>query len=245
MNKNPKKDERAGVGMAFTCAWVGMLVVYVVSNFDKVTNLDPNEFGDFLAGAFGPVALFWLVIGYFQQGEELQQNTEALRLQHEELVRSVAEQKLLVAEQQAQTAIAKTQLEEQRRRYVEESLDRMRAAQPRFVVSGHFVRFGETTITWKILVQSYDNNCTDVSLTVSLPGETIRCSSVNELKADKSVEFGFELSDAIEGGGVAVSYRDMLGHRRSQSFVMEQVLSVHKKELKLIPAADVEEDHVE
>lgn len=39
-----------------------------------------NEFGDFLAGAFAPLAFFWFVIGYFQQGKELQLQREELRL---------------------------------------------------------------------------------------------------------------------------------------------------------------------
>lgn len=81
--------------MVFTVAWVGMLVVYVIFNFDKVTSLEPNEFGDFLAGAFGPVALFWLVIGYFQQGEELQMQAHELRnavAQHKDLVHATRDQ---------------------------------------------------------------------------------------------------------------------------------------------------------
>lgn len=44
-----------------------------------------NELGDFLAGSFSPLAFLWLVLGYLQQQEELQQNTEALRLQAAEL----------------------------------------------------------------------------------------------------------------------------------------------------------------
>ena len=46
-----------------------------------------NEWGDFLAGTTAPLALFWLVIGYFQHGEELRLNTEALNAQKEELRR--------------------------------------------------------------------------------------------------------------------------------------------------------------
>ncbi len=64
-------------------------------------NLEPmsswNEFGDFLAGAFSPVAFFWLVLGYLQQQKELQQNTKALELQAEELRNSVEQYKEMVA----------------------------------------------------------------------------------------------------------------------------------------------------
>ncbi|OOY29148.1 hypothetical protein BMI90_02485 [Thioclava sp. L04-15] len=55
-----------------------------------------NELGDFLAGAFGPLAIFWLILGFFQQGEELQHSVKALELQAEELKNSVAQQKAMV-----------------------------------------------------------------------------------------------------------------------------------------------------
>lgn len=56
-----------------------------------------NEFGDFLAGAFSPVAFLWLVLGYLQQQRELQQNTEALKLQADELKNSVDQYKEMVS----------------------------------------------------------------------------------------------------------------------------------------------------
>lgn len=62
-----------------------------------------NELGDFLAGAFGPVAFLWLVIGYFQQQKELRLNTEALTLQHEELKKSVEQQQKMAFEASKQS----------------------------------------------------------------------------------------------------------------------------------------------
>ncbi|WP_024558301.1 hypothetical protein ACP26F_08445 [Franconibacter pulveris 1160] len=55
-----------------------------------------NEFGDFLAGLFSPLAFLWLVLGYLQQQKELQQNTHALTLQAEELKNSVDQYKAMV-----------------------------------------------------------------------------------------------------------------------------------------------------
>lgn len=37
----------------------------------EIKPIELNQFGDFLAGAFGPLAIFWLVLGFFQQGQEL------------------------------------------------------------------------------------------------------------------------------------------------------------------------------
>ncbi|MBL5979743.1 hypothetical protein JAO85_20915 [Comamonas sp. NyZ500] len=56
-----------------------------------------NEVGDFLAGAFGPLAILWLVLGYFQQGIELRQNSEALQRQATELENSVKQQEELAS----------------------------------------------------------------------------------------------------------------------------------------------------
>jgi hypothetical protein len=69
------------------------IVCNLVINLEELKALGLNEKGDFLAGIFSPLAFLWLVFGYLQQGKELQQNTEALRLQAEELSNLVKEQK--------------------------------------------------------------------------------------------------------------------------------------------------------
>lgn len=64
---------------------------------EEFLNLDPNAHGDFFAGLFAPVAFLWLVIGYFQQGSELRENTRALARQAEE-AKKAAEQAKIQAE---------------------------------------------------------------------------------------------------------------------------------------------------
>jgi hypothetical protein len=44
--------------------------------------------GSFLEGAFAPLAFLWFVLGYFTQQKELSQNTEAIRLQYQEMQKS-------------------------------------------------------------------------------------------------------------------------------------------------------------
>lgn len=68
------------------------LACNLVINFDEFQSLKLNEKGDFLAGVFSPLAFLWLVYGYLQQGQELKQNNQALRLQSEELANLVTEQ---------------------------------------------------------------------------------------------------------------------------------------------------------
>lgn len=37
------------------------------------------EFGDFLSGVCAPIAAYWLILGFFQQGHEIRLNTQELR----------------------------------------------------------------------------------------------------------------------------------------------------------------------
>lgn len=73
--------------------WVALLFL---PKIHSITDLALNEIGDFLAGVFGPLAFLWLVLGYFQQGAELRQNNEALKMQADELKASVQQQVAMV-----------------------------------------------------------------------------------------------------------------------------------------------------
>lgn len=84
--------------------WIGIAIsaLYVIGLAITIhgLGLTPmsswNEFGDFLAGAFSPIAFLWLILGYLQQQRELQQNTRALEIQAEELKNSVEQYKEMV-----------------------------------------------------------------------------------------------------------------------------------------------------
>ena len=58
-----------------------------------------NELGDFLAGIFAPVAFFWLILGYVQQGKQLDQNTKALEQQERALQLQIDEMRESVKQQ--------------------------------------------------------------------------------------------------------------------------------------------------
>lgn len=94
--------------------WIsGAVIIYLVSvgtytllaYFSEGENrfLTSNEFGDFLAGVFSPLAFLFLYLGYKQnsesirlQNEELKASTRALELQVKEMKESVEQQKKLV-----------------------------------------------------------------------------------------------------------------------------------------------------
>lgn len=113
------------VGVCLSVAYVVSIAIYVCVEWGNLLEMAPNEFGDFMAGAFGPLALFWLVCGYFQQGAELHQNTAALRLQAVALEKQVEELEKSVKHQAAQAEASRAALdfsqEEKARRIEQET----------------------------------------------------------------------------------------------------------------------------
>ena len=99
----------------------------VAALFDLIAlgPLTLNEVGDFFAGAFGPLAIFWVVLGFFQQGKELRNSVETLKLQASELANSVEQQRELVSV--SRDAIT---FEKNEKRFSEEK--RLAGLKPRF-----------------------------------------------------------------------------------------------------------------
>jgi hypothetical protein len=73
-------------------------------SLETLRQIPLNELGDFLAGAMGPIAILWLILGFLQQGDEL-------RLQVEELKNSVEQQGKV-----AKAALDQLELETRRER---------------------------------------------------------------------------------------------------------------------------------
>lgn len=96
-------------------SFVYFVIITITLCFLKLNVMSSwNELGDFLAGAFSPVAFLWLVLGYLQQQKELQLNTEALKLQADELKNSVDQYKKMVKIAQEQLSHELSKIQEER-----------------------------------------------------------------------------------------------------------------------------------
>lgn len=89
-------------GVIVTLIDISIIALLRWSDFSELKTIPLNELGDFLAGVFGSLTLFWLILGYIQQQKELRQNTQAIELQADELRRSVEQHKELVKATQEQ-----------------------------------------------------------------------------------------------------------------------------------------------
>ena len=87
------------IGILITVVWFLVIGLFCVQNNFVFTNRELNSLGDFLAGIFAPVAFLWLIIGYLQQGKQLDQNTKALEQQEKALKLQIEEMRESVKQQ--------------------------------------------------------------------------------------------------------------------------------------------------
>lgn len=118
------------IGLSLTVVILLLAATYVFVEYEALYKLKPNEFGDFLAGIFGPLVLLWVVMGFLQQGAELKYSREALLLQAKELKASVEAQQNM-----GEAAWAGVHAERDARTRAEN--DRIRALQPVFTLHNY------------------------------------------------------------------------------------------------------------
>ncbi len=192
-----------------TILWFLFWAGYTYFNWHEFRRLDPNEIGDFFAGLMAPAALFWLVLGYFQQSEELRQNTEALKLQAAALQQQVEETKNMV-----HVAIERVNLESDEQTFRRRKA--VREIQPRFTVRTHELVDDRSVIK----IANTEKPARITSATVE--GD-FRCLigdyrlSEHEQSLDLVLS-GMEDSEECHAGNVFLHYEDALGISQTARF---------------------------
>ncbi|UTO20460.1 hypothetical protein NGC85_05085 [Acinetobacter sp. Z1] len=111
------------IGIIATAIWIGFIAyVSIFTGLEQPRSL--NELGDFLAGVFASIAFFWLILGYMQQGKQLEQNTKALEQQERALQLQIDEMREGIKQQVELVKLQRQQLDEQHR-----------ILEPRFIIS--------------------------------------------------------------------------------------------------------------
>lgn len=122
--KERKKSEGLGwaLPMILTGIWFAAVGIYLnlpwtppggnrpVVWIEKISALDPSQFGDFLSGAFAPVAFFWLAYSVLIQKAELKLTREVMKEQEAALKSSSESNQALAEETKNQNIIEKERL---------------------------------------------------------------------------------------------------------------------------------------
>ena len=85
-----QRDRQVRLGLILTALWLGAGVLYVAVSmgWTAFLRLPLGDLGDFLDGAFAPLAFLWLVLGLFLQQRELAANNLAIQRQFEVMQRT-------------------------------------------------------------------------------------------------------------------------------------------------------------
>ncbi|GFM83140.1 hypothetical protein PSCICN_38320 [Pseudomonas cichorii] len=196
---------RTKLAVGITALYLSAFFVILFLRWSELVCLPLNEVGDFLAGAFGPLALAWLVFGYFQQGEELRQGTIALRMQAEELRASVKQQAEMV-EATRQTL-----------KHYDVSLEPLLKMEFRGI-SNIYTRAGMVN-RLSLLVTNSGGYCENLVIRIVLDGREVDIDFLDDLAGGQSgnVKFDREIIPMIYYG-LTVSYLKSNGSPGVQSF---------------------------
>lgn len=181
----------------------------LLSRIVEVKGLPLNAIGDFLAGFFSPVAFMWLVVGYFQQGEELKLNTRALELQVHELRLSVEQQRELVEVTKADLTLSKEAYERER----EESI---RQAQPVFHFQTQGYSSGPSGITsLEAAITNNGHTATKIRFECDIGSVSPNNIVVLGVEERRSLRFDFSAFPMVENK-LRLQYVDGLGSLHHQ-----------------------------
>ncbi|UAN03038.1 hypothetical protein [Achromobacter mucicolens] len=216
---------RTVIGVLVSLLYLILVGVLSWSKREVLFELAPNAVGDFLAGIFGPLAVLWLILGYFQQGEELKQSTEALRLQAEELRNSVAQQQALVD-------VSRKQFESQTAALDHERQNQKMARSPVFSIrsDGDGVIHGNEK-TYPFVLHNFGAPVNRVEIAYEGGGHRRTGFKLDSLS--QRAPYRFEIFDQRhkpEGATIRIGYVDSGGQRGASTFNLQFHLSRQNQE---------------
>jgi hypothetical protein len=209
-----------------TIGYLVIMLLTVLVRSEAFLKMELNALGDFMAGTFAPLALLWLVIGYFQQGDELRQNSRALLLQAEEL-RQAAEHAgglLDVARKEHELAVEKLRAEGREREIAAERMAEAREKrrkeelQPRLSFSFAFI---EKNGGARVKLTNYGHGCSDFLLEIPENAvlKLLQPVEVSNLEARATVFFDVEAYKRLGTTPVIARWADAEGDRFKHEFI--------------------------
>lgn len=200
------------IGLFVTFLWLLLVITYATTHWAAMVKLKPYEVADFAAGVFAPLAFLWLVLGFFQQGEELRNSGQALWLQGQELQNSVEQQRELVNVTREQLKFESEMLTAQRDEIV-------RNSQPLLELSAAgSMPSTDGTRLYRFNIANHGKSCTKLRVNVGDRSVLGRDS----LSTGDRAEFMLEMATAVFSPfRVSVNYLDERLISGNQTFAVD------------------------
>jgi len=200
------------LGLLATSIYCGAIYWLTYGKLANLLDMPLNEVGDFLAGVFGPVAIFWLILGFIQQGKELQQSTAALHLQASELKESVQQQRNLFE-------FTKERADDEKERAKQQWMAEVARAQPSFVVRSVSLRGKPNQgCIYKAIIKNTGELAKYVKISSKPELPTLTPDKLSDWghNMDYPIEWEFSKGDNPELVSIRFSYVDLFGNRNFQ-----------------------------
>jgi hypothetical protein len=217
----PVREIRFMIGTVITIAWLVGTIILIVLQWDTAKTLKPNEWGDLFGGCFAPLAFLWLVLGYMQQGQELRNSADALRLQAEELRSSVEQQRLLVSVSREQVDAERSMWKQEREAREEEARPRLQlTSKPSYLTAGGgrmyvliFLNVGPRAIAV----------CVDL-LTKNDKAKQLYSADFIDQGSSAEAEFLLDENVPLDGYAIRVRCKSRFGHDVEQRYSVSRSL---------------------
>ena len=208
-------------GIVITIIYLGFLVYLGGVSVCKLQGLELNALGDFLAGTFGPIAILWLILGFFQQGIGLKQNSEVLKLQAEELKNSVEQQRELVEVTREQHQMEAQTLKAERERLKQ-------SQEPIFILRTRSPSFSLEEFTYRYVLANVGATILNLEISASVATNLIEIETGNDTVLQKSedLDVKFELfgkKPLLRPIVFTLSYRNFEGISNSQEYQLNPI----------------------
>jgi hypothetical protein len=201
-------------GVVLTSLWLIAAGIYCHSRWDVLVELKPDAVANFAAGVCAPLAFLWLVLGFFQQGQELRNSGRALWLQGRELQHSVDQQRELVAVTREQLQFERAMLE---RRQTEIA----RNAQPILrLIEGGSIGSAEGCRSHEFRLSNLGKQCTDIKI-IDDNGQLRGAKALLSTGEFHVVQFDFP-SGPVPRFALRISYVDQQLTDQQKTFAIER-----------------------
>lgn len=212
------------IGITITLVYFAILGFIFNGRLTEILLMPPNEIGDLLAGMFGPLAILWLILGFFQQGMELRQNTEALKLQEKSLWAQVAELNASVEQQKELVATSRRQLEAEIEGLNQEKQRKMQEDAANFVFYKGFMReVSKDQFICDITMKNVGNTATNVRLSSSTHEIHAIPDEISSLSSGDQHRMSWKQGSPEKSIGqlIKVEYQDASGRHREENFAVD------------------------
>lgn len=210
--------------LSITFIWIAIALIYFVNHglltYKNFWEPNPSAIGDFLAGAFSPLAFFWLVLAYHQQSKELRQNTKALQLQAESLGHQVVELQNSVEQQKTMVEVAKGDQDITRQAFDLTLSEKKQEAKLRFEIDGDSLPIiAEQGVHYLRLINKGGEAGDITCFAISNPRYKLDAFAPEKLTLDKGESYEITLlSEYMQDAGfhgfvIRIRYIDRLNHQ--------------------------------